>query len=71
MSDVERSDLLYYLDRTEKYFSQLWVRIVLVVLLVLVAVLVLWAVFVRKRSRSRYGRGGYGGSRSNYRGRRR
>ena len=71
VSDVERSDLLYYLDRTEKYFSQLWVRIVLVVLLVLVAVLVLWAVFFRKRSRSRYGRGGYGGSRSNYRGRRR
>lgn len=71
VADVERSDLLYYLDRTEKYFSQLWVRIVLVVLLVLVAVLVLWAVFFRKRSRSRYGRGGYGGSRSNYRGRRR
>ena len=71
VSDVERSDLLYYLNRTEKYFSQLWVRIVLVVLLVLVAVLVLWAVFFRKRSRSRYGRGGYGGSGSNYRGRRR
>ncbi len=71
-SSVERSELLYRLDRIQKFFDQLWVRIVLVVLAVLLVFLFLRHL-ITGRKRSRYGgsraRGGRGSSR--YSGRRR
>lgn len=54
VADVERSDLLYYLDRAGKFLSQTWVKILLVTLALLALVLVLWVVFFRKRTRKRY-----------------
>lgn len=69
VAGVERSELLYRLDQLKKFFSQTWVRIVLVVFLVVVALLILrWLIFGKRR---RYGRKstGYGGGQ--YRGRRR
>lgn len=68
---VERSELLYRLDRIQKFFDQLWVKIALVAAAVLIAALVLRRLLFGKRRASR-GRGGYaysGGSR--YNGRRR
>lgn len=70
VDDVSRSELLYRLDRIEKFFGQLWVRIVLGAIGLLAGILLLrWLLFGR---RARYGggrRGGYSGSR--YGGRRR
>lgn len=66
---VEADPLLYYMDRIQKFFSQLWVKIILVVLLVVIVLLIVRHLFGgRRRGR----RGGYsysGGSR--YSGRRR
>ena len=70
VDDVSRSELLYRLDQIETFFSQLWVRVVLIVLAVLIVVLLLrWLLFGRRR---RYGgshRRAYRGS--HYSGRRR
>jgi len=69
VADVERSDFLYYMDLAQKFFSQIWVRILLAALLILIAVVILWSVFFRKRRRSRSR--GYSSRARNYRGRRR
>ena len=69
-ASVSRSESLYRLDRIQKFFGQLWVKILIVVILVVVAVLILRRVLFRGRRRSR--RGGYAYSgRSNYTGGRR
>ena len=57
---VERDPWLYRLDRLQKFFDQLWVKILLVVILVVIAFLLLRRLFFRGR-RNRYG--GYGGGR--------
>lgn len=64
---VERSELLYNLDRIEKFFSQLWVKILLLVLVLLILVLVLRLTIFGRRGRRSYGSRG----RSGYHGRRR
>lgn len=64
---VERSELLYNLDRIEKFFSQLWVKVLLLVLVLLILVLVLRLTVFGRRGRRSYG----GRSRSGYHGRRR
>ena len=66
---VERDEWLYRLDRLEKFFGQLWVRILLVVIAVAVAVLLVRH-FLFGGRRRRYGRA-YSGGRSRYTGRRR
>lgn len=65
VADVERSELLYRLDQIERFFSQLWVRIVLLALIVLVLILVVRFLLFGKRRR------GGGRHRSSYGGRRR
>lgn len=67
---VERNPWLYRLDRLQKFFDQLWVKILLVVILVLVAFLILRRLFFRGR-RGRYGSSYGGGRRSRYTGSRR
>lgn len=67
---VERDPWLYRLDRLQKFFDQLWVKILLVVILVLVAFLILRRLFFRGR-RGRYGSSYGGGRRSRYTGSRR
>ena len=64
---VERSELLYNLDRIEKFFSQLWVKILLLVLVLLILALVLRLTLFGRRGRRSYG----GRRRSGYHGRRR
>ena len=61
VDSVERSELLYRLAQIEAFFSQLWVKVVLIVLAVLIVVLLLrWLLFGRRRR--------YGGARRSYRG---
>ena len=67
---VERDPWLYRLDRLQKFFDQLWVKILLVVILVLIAFLLLRRLFFRGR-RGRYGSSYGGGRRSRYTGSRR
>lgn len=65
LNDVERSDLLFYIDRAEKFLAQTWVRVALVAF-VLFIVLLIVAVSMRgkrKRRRTRSYVGGYNGSR--------
>ena len=50
-SSVERSELLYRLDRIQKFFDQLWVKLVLAAVLVLIVVLILFALFSGRRRR--------------------
>lgn len=60
-SDVSRSEWLYRIDRVQKFFGLLWVRILLVVIALTVLFLVLRRAILGKR-RSRYGpsnRGSY------------
>ena len=66
---VERDEWLYRLDRLEKFFGQLWVRILLVVIAVAVAVRLVRH-FLFGGRRRRYGRA-YSGGRSRSTGRRR
>lgn len=68
LNDVERSDLLFYIDRTEKFFAQTWVRAAIVALLVLIVILVV-TISRRGKRRRRYSRGSVYSS--GYRGRRR
>ena len=65
LNDVERSDLLYYIDRTEKFFAQTWVKVAAVALVLLILVLIIAISTRRKRKRRRrsYHLGGYGGRR--------
>ena len=54
VQDVERSQLLYRIHQIKLFFSQLWVKILLVAVLLLIVVLILrFTVF---RPRNRYGR---------------
>lgn len=67
---VDVDPLLYHLDRIQRFFSQLWVKILLVILLVVILFFIVRRLFFRGRRGGR--RGGYsysGGSR--YSGRRR
>lgn len=67
---VERDPWLYRLDRLQKFFDQLWVKILLVVILIAVVLLLLRRIFFRGRRRGgRYG-GTYSG-RTRYTGSRR
>ena len=66
---VERDEWLYRFDRLEKFFGQLWVRILLVVIAVVI-LLLLVRHFLFGGRRRRYGRA-YTGGRSRYTGRRR
>ena len=68
LNDVERSDLLFYIDRTEKFFAQTWVKAAIVALLVLIVILVV-TISRRGKRRRRYSRGSVYSS--GYRGRRR
>lgn len=65
LNDVERSELLYRIDRAEKFFAQTWVKVACVALIVLIIVLIV-AVSTRRKRRRRRSRsyvGGYGGRR--------
>lgn len=67
-SSVERSELLYRLDRIQKFFQNWWVKLLLVILVVAVAALLLRVFVFRKRRRY----SGVGASRrGRYSGRRR
>lgn len=70
LNDVERSDLLFYIDRVEKFISQTWFKVVLIAFCILVIVLIITISSRRKRRRrsSRRGSSSYTGG---YRGRRR
>ena len=50
-SSVERSELLYRLDRIQKFFQNWWVKLLLVVILVAVVALLLRVFVFRKRRR--------------------
>ncbi|MGM9606239.1 MAG: D-alanyl-D-alanine carboxypeptidase family protein [Oscillospiraceae bacterium] len=66
LNDVERSELLYRIDRAEKFFAQTWVKAAIVALIVLILVLIIAGSVRRKRKRRRsrsYVGGGYGGRR--------
>ena len=64
---VERSELLYRLDQIQKFFDQLWVKLVLAALAVLLVVLLIR----RLAGGGRYGRRSGGARRTRYSGRRR
>jgi D-alanyl-D-alanine carboxypeptidase (penicillin-binding protein 5/6) len=66
LNDVERNQLLYYIDRTEKFFGQTWVRVALVAFgVAVVAGIVALSTARRKRRRRRSSRSymGYSGRR--------
>ena len=65
LNDVERSELLYRIDRAEKFFAQTWVKVAIVALIVLILVLIIAGSMHRKRKRRRTRSyvGGYGGRR--------
>lgn len=64
VSDVERSEFLYRLDRIQKFFSQTWVRLVILLVIVLALVLaVRFLFFGRRRRNSRSYRSHYSGRR--------
>ncbi|NCB64192.1 MAG: D-alanyl-D-alanine carboxypeptidase, partial [Clostridia bacterium] len=68
VAGVERSELLYRLDQIQKFFDQLWVKLVLLaVILVVLFFLLRWLLFSKRR---RYGARG-NTKRSGYSGRRR
>lgn len=69
LNDVERSDLLYYIDRAEKFISQTWVKAAAVVFVLFLLILII-AIRSRRRHKRRRsysgsygGYGGYGGRR--------
>lgn len=64
VTDVERSELLYRLDQIERFFSQLWVRVLLLAVVLLVLILVLrFLVFGGRRRGGGRSRRSYGGRR--------
>lgn len=66
VASVERSEFLYRLDQVKRFFSQFWVKLVLLLILLVVLVLVIRFLVFGKRRRSSGGR-----SRGSYSGRRR
>ena len=70
-TSVERSDLLYRLDQLQKFFDQLWVKILLLAVIVLIAVLILRHVLTGRRRGRRRAYSGVGGRNRYTRGRRR
>lgn len=62
LNDVERSDLLFYIDRAEKFLAQTWVKVALAafVILVIVLIVAIHTRLKRRRRRSRSYVGGYG-----------
>lgn len=66
-SALERSQLLYILDRVQTFFSQLWVKLAIVVLVVALAALLIHRRNLRRRKRRRRyqtaSSGGYRGGR--------
>ncbi len=64
LNDVERSELLYRIDRVEKFFAQTWVKVAAVALILLIIVIII-ACTMRGKRRRRRGRSyvGYGGRR--------
>lgn len=70
-SSVDRSELLYRLDRIQAFFDQLWVKLVLIAVVLLMLILVIRRIFFGKQ-KNRYGSSRSGSrSRSSYSGRRR
>ena len=67
---VDADPLLYNLDRIQRFFSQLWVKIILVILLVFIVYLIIRRLFFRGRRGGRRGGYSYSGG-SHYSGRRR
>ena len=69
VDDVSRSELLYRLDQVQNFFSQLWVRVLLIAVGVLIVLLLLrWLLFGRRRRsggarRKTYRGGHYSGRR--------
>ncbi len=68
-NDVSRSSLLYYMNRIQTFFAQLWVRLVLAALALLTVFLLLRRMVLGRgkpsgrRRYSSYSGGGYGGKR--------
>ncbi|MEG1858195.1 MAG: D-alanyl-D-alanine carboxypeptidase family protein, partial [Pseudoflavonifractor sp.] len=60
---VARSELLYRIDRIQKFFDQLWVKVVLLLLIVLILILVVRFLVFGKRRRRGAGRRNYSGRR--------
>ncbi len=62
LNDVERSELLYRIDRAEKFFAQTWVKAAAAALILFILVLIIAGSVRgrRKRRRSRSYVGGYG-----------
>ena len=69
-TSVERSELLYRIDRIQKFFDQLWVKLALAALGVLILVLVIRFLLLG-RGRNRYGASRRTSRKSRYSGRRR
>lgn len=67
---VDADPLLYNLDRIQRFFSQLWVKIILVILLVFLVYLIIRRLFFRGRRGGHRGGYSYSGG-SHYSGRRR
>ncbi len=66
VDDVPRSEFMYNMDRLEKFFDQIWVKLLLLALVLLLLFLVIRLLFFGRRrgGRSRsYGGGGYSGRR--------
>lgn len=64
VADVERSELLYRLDRLQKFFDQLWVKLVILLVILLALVLIVRFVFFgRRRRNNRSYRSRYSGRR--------
>lgn len=65
VADVERSEFLYRLDQVKQFFSQFWVKLVLLAVLLIVLILVIrFLVFGKRRKNSNSrSRGNYGGRR--------
>ncbi|MEG2097341.1 MAG: D-alanyl-D-alanine carboxypeptidase, partial [Pseudoflavonifractor sp.] len=58
---VARSELLYRIDRIEKFFSQLWVKLLLLFLIAVILFLVLRFLVFGKRRRKAAARRNYSG----------
>lgn len=69
LNDVERSDLLYYIDRAEKFIAQTWVKVAAVAFVLFIILLIIMINSRRKRRRRRSR--SYSSSYSGYSGRRR
>ncbi len=67
VNDVSRSELLYRLDRIQKFLDQTWVKLAALGLILLILILIVRHLVV-SRHRSRYGGGRRGGRGSHYAG---